>query len=77
MSGSVRAGTANSASAGSFADQRTRVSDPASFTRAESGFRTMDKILANDKLTRGEMLEMLQTEFNDVQINDSYKSCCN
>ena len=58
MSGSVRAGTANSASAGgSFADERTRISDPASFTRVENGFRTMDRILANDKLTRGKLLK--------------------
>ena len=89
MSGSIRAGTANSAAGGSYADQRTRVSDPSSFSRVESGYKTMDKILANEKLSKSklkfyiaipiyelndnehfeftdEMLEMLQTEFNEV-----------
>ena len=59
-------------------------------SRAELGYKNMDKILANDKLTRGkkhnlyyfinnfssyfigEMLEMLQTEFSEVTIAESF-----
>ena len=63
------AGRGGNMSAGneSFTDDRTRVSDQ-SFTqqRVESGYRNMDAILANGKLSRGEMLEMLQSEFSEV-----------
>ena len=52
-------------STSSLHDSRTRVSD-GSYTRVEQGYRNMDKILANDRIPRGEMLEMLQNEFSEV-----------
>jgi hypothetical protein len=49
----------------SYRDDRTRVSD-GSYSRIEQGYRNMDKILANERMPRGEMLEMLQNEFSEV-----------
>jgi hypothetical protein len=50
--GSRVAGNLSANDASSLVDDRTRVSD-GSVSRVEAGYRNMDKILANDKLTRG------------------------
>lgn len=96
MNAAGRAGNLSANDASSLLDDRTRVSDN-SLSRAELGYKNMDKILANDKLSRGkkkityihynisnllfsiigEMLEMLQTEFSEVQIAESFNNCCN
>ena len=52
-------------STSSLHDDRTRVSD-GSYSRVEEGYRNMDKILANDRIPRGEMLYMLQNEFSEI-----------
>jgi hypothetical protein len=52
------AGNLSAADASSLIDDRTRVSD-ASISRVETGYRNMDKILANDKLTRGKQPSLL------------------
>ena len=36
----------------------------------------MENILADDTLGRDQMLSMLQSEFNDTQIESSFNSCC-